>query len=355
MVEVLHDGKGLGAAWLIECIIVERQGVSWVFPCGKWMQADDYSNIDHLVHKVLPCKSRIEDAHSNLTNIKVPRLSEPSHNYVNKTNDLGRRGRSFNLIGGWNSIPHPDKAKLGLLGEDACFVLPNDRYPDVAALGVADGVGDWIKKGVDSGVFARMLMASTRLAVTEEFTSDPVKILDRSWSHMKGIPGSSTVCLALLDKKEGVLRIANLGDSGFILIRNGRSLMRSTPQEHFWGHPYQLSSLNKDQPSDCESYSAQVKKGDIIVLASDGVFDNMFDEEICEIVWRGRFVACHQIASYLAEVAHAKSMSKTEETPFAQVAAEELNMVVNGGKKDDITVVIGKIVYDIEDATHASE
>ncbi len=39
-------------------------------------------------------------------------------------------------------------------GEDAFFISS-----DKTALGVADGVGGWILRGIDPGLYARMLMA----------------------------------------------------------------------------------------------------------------------------------------------------------------------------------------------------
>jgi hypothetical protein len=66
---------------------------------------------------------------------------------------------------------------------------------------------------------------------------------------------------------------------------------------------------------------------------------------IVDLAWRGRYVSTEQVAHALVDAAYLKSLSKESNTPFAQVAAEEMDMVVNGGKKDDITVVVGKVVY----------
>jgi protein phosphatase PTC7 len=50
----------------------------------------------------------------------------------------------------WGSAPHPDKVWKG--GEDALFVSKN-------VIVIADGVGGWIKHGIDSGEYARKLIA----------------------------------------------------------------------------------------------------------------------------------------------------------------------------------------------------
>ena len=55
------------------------------------------------------------------------------------------------------------------------------------------------------------------------------------------IPGSCTACLVALDKEEKTLYSANLGDSGFILIRQGEVVHRSAEQQHYFNTPFQLA------------------------------------------------------------------------------------------------------------------
>lgn len=40
----------------------------------------------------------------------------------------------------------------------------------------------------------------------------------------------------------------------------------------------------KDQPQDGNVYLLKVKEGDLLLLATDGVFDNLFENEILSIV-----------------------------------------------------------------------
>ena len=48
------------------------------------------------------------------------------------------------------------------------------------------------------------------------------------------------------------LHAANLGDSGFILIRNGRTIFKSPVQQHQFNIPFQLESGGSDPPSAAE-------------------------------------------------------------------------------------------------------
>ena len=80
---------------------------------------------------------------------------EPQSNN-NQADDQGKGEKkekkySFPLkfIRGTKILPHPEKVERG--GEDAVMSGP-------LWLGVADGVGGWIEKGIDSGLYARGLM-----------------------------------------------------------------------------------------------------------------------------------------------------------------------------------------------------
>ena len=52
-------------------------------------------------------------------------------------------------------------------------------------------------------------------------------------------PGSSTAVIGTFVKETGKLTIAHLGDSGFLIVRDGKLLFASKEQEHFQNAPYQ--------------------------------------------------------------------------------------------------------------------
>lgn len=96
----------------------------------------------------------------------------------------------------------------------------------------------------------------------------------------------------------------------------------------------------------------QLEEGDIIILASDGLFDNVFEEDIVQIVGSvlgeldDREInaeATQKCAETLAKRAYELSLSKTVDCPFA-LAAKESNILWSGGRKDDITVLISAVV-----------
>lgn len=103
-----------------------------------------------------------------------------------------------------------------------------------------------------------------------------------SWNVLpQNLVGSTTACLAVLRDDE--LRIANLGDCGVLVVRGQGIIFRTAEQQHSFNFPFQLGTGSKDSPSDAETFTVKVKEGDIVIVASDGLFDNLFDDEILEI------------------------------------------------------------------------
>ena len=61
-------------------------------------------------------------------------------------------------------------------------------------------------------------------------------------------------------------------------------------QQHSFNCPYQLASPTKwpeaDKPEDADVYEVELLPGDIVVLGSDGLFDNMWNHELEAVVAR---------------------------------------------------------------------
>jgi protein phosphatase PTC7 len=203
--------------------------------------------------------------------------------------------------------------------------------------------------------------------------SDPKAMILQAQKETK-LPGASTLCVVEIDKS-GQLRAANVGDSGFKVIRGGEVVFESTPSQHYFNCPFQLGymplSADADDANECaEQYSFKAMEGDVIVVASDGVFDNVFNEELVRVVGN----SCSQGLSYetmakcaedIVLVSRAHAEDKTYASPYsleAEKYAKEtgtkvkvpsggggglfggLNKMMGkgggrGGKMDDITVV----------------
>jgi len=232
-------------------------------------------------------------------------------------------------------VPHPAKVAKG--GEDAYFISD-----DMKVIGIADGVGGWGDIGVDPALYSRMLMASGKFCAdsTHPIYRDPVKIMSDAYDHSTDIQGSSTCCVVLLDGY--CLRTANLGDSGFMVIRGSDIVFRSKEQQHSFNFPYQLGTGSADYPSHAVSITVNIQPGDLVIIGTDGLWDNLYDDEIVDIALQA--TEPMTVAQMIARTAHETAASKTVISPFAKSARDNGYPLATGGKMDDITVVVARIV-----------
>jgi serine/threonine protein phosphatase PrpC len=301
------------------------------------------------------------------------------------------------MSGAW-SIPHPEKANS--LGADSYF-----HSREGNSVGVADGVGEWEWRfKCNPKGFADELMSGSEAAIRElhassEAPSGPeetaLAAMRRAYDGARSF-GSSTALVASLDSEQGLLGIANLGDSSLVVLRSERVGLllrwrvaaRTKEQQHSFNCPFQLSCMptpqdfpkliaegkqalvrviqrnpnaQMDIPEDADRYTFQVQEGDLIVLGTDGVFDNLHLDDICELASRtitpfearqgfdsrsctleatsGRPSTCPgRIARALAEAALVRSRDTHVKSPFSQ-HAQKAGLYHVGGKMDDITCV----------------
>ena len=168
-------------------------------------------------------------------------------------------------------------------------------------LGVADGVGGWRSYGVDPSQFPEQLMRCCSRIVQRGPHFDPtvpVQLIQRGYQEVLDLKiphvGSATVCVVSLCRRECRLHIAHLGDAGFLVLRRGDVLARSAPsanQQHAFNTPFQLAALPpalqpelfyQDAPEAAARASVAVEPGDLVVLATDGLFDNLSEPMIIE-------------------------------------------------------------------------
>ncbi|CAD5194816.1 unnamed protein product [Musa acuminata subsp. malaccensis] len=237
------------------------------------------------------------------------------------------------LSSGAAILPHPSKALTG--GEDAYFAALDSWF------GVADGVGQWSFEGINAGLYARELMENCVKFVSKYEGTKPDEILIKSAAEARS-PGSSTVLVGYFDGK--VLHVANIGDSGFIVLRNGTVFRRSTPMVYGFNFPLQIE--RGDDPSRyIEMYEIDLDEGDVIVTATDGLFDNIYEQEIAAIVSKSLQASLkpREIAEFLAMRAQEVGRSASARSPFADAALSAGYPGFTGGKLDDVTVVVSVV------------
>ncbi|KAI4296335.1 hypothetical protein L6164_036301 [Bauhinia variegata] len=238
------------------------------------------------------------------------------------------------LTSGAASLPHPTKVLTGR--EDAYFLSLQNW------LGVADGVSQWSLEGTNTGTgtYTRELMERCENILLNNqniSTIRPAEVLSRAAAETQS-PGSSTVLVMHFDGQ--VLHAANVGDTGFIIIRDGAVFKKSKPMVHEFNLPFQISS--SDDPSEIiEEYTIDLNDGDVIVSATDGFFDNLYDQEIASIISKSLQARLNpqEIAEFLATRAQEVGRSSFTRSPFADAAQTAGYVGYTGGKLDDITVI----------------
>ncbi|CDJ56880.1 T-cell activation protein phosphatase 2C, putative [Eimeria maxima] len=314
------------------------------------------------------------------------------------------------------SIQHPQKAALKSTNADAFAADQN-------VIGIADGVSTVEDEGLDPSELpaellglclkecrARSLNSVVFDAEAEESLHAcdvdvdtpklPLYILTKASVQCKSF-GSTTCVLALLDDCR--LWSVSIGDSQLLVLRRtdtppkaypaahefsyttchdsrGRVsnpeeyggyqvVYRTVSQQHFFNCPFQFARM---PDTDCSGEailrrtaqtadvgSVVVHPGDIVVLGTDGLFDNLFDDDVLELVnklcWadsrNGKPPKCSP--SVLVDALLERAVNAGQQppgvswpvvTPFSKAAFDEVGRRLVGGKPDDITAVVAYIV-----------
>ncbi|CAD6185638.1 unnamed protein product [Caenorhabditis auriculariae] len=237
----------------------------------------------------------------------------------------------------------------GVYGDDACFI---SRFKNTFVVGVADGVGGWRKYGIDPSAFSRRLMkeCEKRVADGDFDPQRPDRLLEFAFRATAEAPrpvGSSTACVLVVHQE--MLYSANLGDSGFMVVRGGKVISKSREQTHYFNAPFQLTSppegMKKnfigDRPDMADREELPMQKGDIILLATDGLWDNLNEQHVLEQLktLEAGEANVQEVCNALALTARRLAFDSKHNSPFA-IKARENGFLAPGGKPDDITLVL---------------
>lgn len=222
-------------------------------------------------------------------------------------------------------------------GEDSFMLSPS-------VLAVADGVGGWRDQGVDPSLFANSLMKGVREGVVHHGIRDPKALMQGAYTQTrKEVELGSSTCLVAALEKDGLLSSANMGDSGLMVIRGNQCVHRTKDMLFGFNAPFQLSAGDRIDPrmvperSDVNKF--QTQPGDVVILSTDGLLDNLHEEHVVQIV---NHTPPHSLAKALRHHAGRLAEHPSYMSPFAQKARES-GRWYSGGKPDDITVVVGRV------------
>lgn len=243
---------------------------------------------------------------------------------------------------------------------------------------MADGVGGWQESGVNPAEYSRTLMQLSAAFLegtgpfSEESRNPSQPLIDPRGAlhaaHMRTkVAGSATACVMQLDPNRRMLVAANLGDSGFVVIRNSKVFARSKPLQHYFDCPLQFGAYPEyveatDTADMADLYRVPLHEGDVIVAGSDGLWDNVFDHEIISIVSANTGDA-QAFAKAICQLARKHASDPDFPSPYTREAlAQGYDLPwwekvfgagfrngrfqfkqLTGGKQDDITVLVSVV------------
>ncbi|EUB54907.1 Protein phosphatase PTC7 -like protein [Echinococcus granulosus] len=253
---------------------------------------------------------------------------------------------------------------LSTYGDDAYFISITDVS---CVLGVADGVGGWRSYGVDPSEFSMSFMSTCqRLAQSGRFKpNEPMLLVTESYREVLDaktpLLGSATFCVISLCRSDGRLHTVCLGDSGYLVIRHGTVVKRSANQKHTLNTPFQVACLPpnehghfyRDSPEQAIQDSFSLEPSDLVVVGTDGLFDNLTDQmilqELTPLQDCDLSLASDELLDWCAYrlVSCARDAAENPNflSPFAN-EARQYGLNIAGGVRGDITVMLALVVNE---------
>ncbi|RMZ79851.1 hypothetical protein DV737_g3261, partial [Chaetothyriales sp. CBS 132003] len=243
-------------------------------------------------------------------------------------------------------------------GDDAIITALGGNF-----LVVNDGVGAWAQKERGHAALWSRLIAHFWAEELPLADLDVVGCLQRAFEHTKSVTtgtnkilGTTTAASALLYHEGGkpVVLATNLGDCAVMVVRPGKDelVYKTEEQWHWFDCPRQLGTNSPDTPdANAVMDKVAIEEGDVVLVVSDGLTDNLWEPEIVarttELMqkWRDGDHEARDGAVYVArglmEAAKEVALDPTGESPYMERALDEGLAISEGGKIDDISVVVG--------------
>lgn len=295
-----------------------------------------------------------------------------------------------------------NKRRRAKSGQDAFFYSQIGNTL-ATTFGVADGVGGWVESGLDPADFSHGLceymtcFARSWPQGSNTTSLHPKDLLQVAYDQVtedENIEGGgSTACLAVAEP-DGNVEVANLGDSGFMHLGGNAVRHFTQPQTHAFNTPYQLSKTPQrmlvqmavfggpttlsDLPKESSITHHKVRHGDVLIFATDGVWDNLSPQDCLGIVSRqmvdlgawvdnngaidvgqnlaklvqadatkqaGKTSLQAKVAVAIAKEAKETGLNTRRDGPFAkEVQKAYPGENWHGGKPDDIAVVVAVVL-----------
>jgi protein phosphatase PTC7 len=272
---------------------------------------------------------------------------------------------------------HPMKQVKGQKDADATLCSP-------MLIGIADGVSQIEEFGIDASELPNELLnAVEELAVsqllpgqeTEEYLG-PISMMREAYESTDSL-GSTTVLTAIMDnstkihgKLHPMVAVCSIGDCEILILRRSSKDSRlqtvfHTEMQRIDGNaqsPLQLARVDETVDPDFDAsvaieviergsavHCVSAFEGDIVILGSDGVFDNLFIDEIVSIC--DSHMPPRSLDSKFKPVSRKVLGDTARQIVFSSHAKTEPRRgqytetpIGRGGKIDDTSCVVSQVV-----------
>lgn len=234
--------------------------------------------------------------------------------------------------------PHPEKVSWG--GEDATFLKTK-------TFGVFDGVSG-AEKVEGMPLYSATLASEMKKLITANGNNESLNF-DQLYAYMRSArdtadatsTGASTALAGSIGD-DNVLRVLNVGDCKCIVVRDRKIYCKTLDIIHSYDCPYQFADESPDEPEDGSTMEVMLARGDLVIVASDGVFDNFNDSDMIKLINSSPSTPS-ALASKISKESRRISFDANADTPYARNAkAERVRGFESGkgGKLDDVSVVV---------------
>ena len=243
--------------------------------------------------------------------------SAPAHVFVNEHQETVQL---FPFAGGMAAVFSRRSPVKETANEDAAVLLSVD--PTSGVIAVADGCGGMASGAMASRVAVEALMAAVNPASGDEFKlrtciMDGIEAANRQVLQL-GIGAATT--LAVAEISAGTMRPFHVGDSTILLVGNRGKVKLLTRSHSPVGYAIQAGVISHEEAlhhedlhlvsnvvGDTDTHvevgsQRKMARRDTLLVASDGVFDNLHVDEIVNIIRKGPLAkVARQLATQAAE------------------------------------------------------
>lgn len=256
-------------------------------------------------------------------------------------------------VGPFDRMTIGDVSSLGC-GDDAVVCSPQ-------MIGLADGVSgcnsqDHGNPSLWSRTLLNSILTSYSKHYNEDISNDTWNLeLAEGYSNAKmlldslGETGSSTLLVARLNESKDALNVFNIGDSMLYVVRDGNIVWKTEPVKDVKSNcPQQLGTQTPLCNTPAGTFSSiPVQEGDLVLVCSDGLSDNLWDDDIQRILNSTYFNTDTPEQSGNLQLTVDSLVKEATSVSFDNFAVcpyhQNTKRVNTGGKNDDISVILARI------------